>query len=211
MTYDQQFRHKALAHKDLNWSVTDPRLYNEAFTSCARSINRCTFCLQDDHTNNYCPHNQNRSVFGWFPDMTSWPTVSPAANPSFPKFATSHEICRHYNDGRCKQMQCKYYHTCTCSGCQGANPLINCPLCLANQTTERSHSPPRRGLPATLPGHISPQLFYAAEKELIPIILACAAWGYSWRGRQVVCQCGNQVVVAYLRSDLANIRKSCTF
>lgn len=29
VTYD---RRQALAKKDLNWSVTDPRLYNEAFT-----------------------------------------------------------------------------------------------------------------------------------------------------------------------------------
>ena len=30
--YDRQFRREALARKDLNWSVTDSRLYNEAFT-----------------------------------------------------------------------------------------------------------------------------------------------------------------------------------
>lgn len=149
VTYDQQFHHEALACTDLNWSVTDPWLY-KAFTGRARSINRYTFCLQDDHTINYCPHNPNRPVFGWFSDMTSWPTVSPAANPSFPKFATSHEICRRHNDGRCKQMLCKYCHTC--SGCQGAHPLINCPLRLANQITGRSRSLPRRGPPATLPG-----------------------------------------------------------
>ena len=39
-----------------------------------------------------------------------------------------------------------------------------------------------------------------AVKELIPIILACAAWGHSWQGQQVLCQCDNQVVVACLRS-----------
>lgn len=39
-----------------------------------------------------------------------------------------------------------------------------------------------------------------AEKELIPITLACAMWGSSWHGRQVVCYCDNQVVVACLRS-----------
>ena len=32
-----------------------------------------------------------------------------------------------------------------------------------------------------------------AEKELIPIILGCAAWGHSWSGHQVVCHCDNQV------------------
>ena len=39
-----------------------------------------------------------------------------------------------------------------------------------------------------------------AEKELIPIILACDAWGTSWKGQQVRCRCDNQVVVACLRS-----------
>ena len=39
-----------------------------------------------------------------------------------------------------------------------------------------------------------------AEKELIPIILACACWGASWAATQVVCHCDNQVIVACLRS-----------
>ena len=38
------------------------------------------------------------------------------------------------------------------------------------------------------------------EKELIPIILACASWGVAWRGCKVRCHCDNQVVVAALRS-----------
>ena len=39
-----------------------------------------------------------------------------------------------------------------------------------------------------------------AEKELLPIILACDAWGSAWHGKQVVCHYDNQVVVACLRS-----------
>ena len=39
-----------------------------------------------------------------------------------------------------------------------------------------------------------------AQKELIPIILACEAWGAAWHGLQVLCHCDNQVVVACLRS-----------
>ena len=37
-------------------------------------------------------------------------------------------------------------------------------------------------------------------KELIPIILGCAAWGHLWQARKVICNCDNQVVVAALRS-----------
>ena len=39
-----------------------------------------------------------------------------------------------------------------------------------------------------------------AEKELIPIILACQVWGTSWAGLQVICHCDNQAVVADLWS-----------
>ncbi len=39
-----------------------------------------------------------------------------------------------------------------------------------------------------------------AEKELLPIILACATWGKAWYGHRVTCRCDNQVVVACLRS-----------
>ena len=47
--------------------------------------------------------------------------------------------------------------------------------------------------------HMSESLSIA-ERELIPVILACAAWGRSWHGHQVVCHCDNQVVVASLHS-----------
>ena len=45
-----------------------------------------------------------------------------------------------------------------------------------------------------------PQALSIAEKELIPIILACDTWGQQWSGSQVQCNCDNQVVVACLRS-----------
>ena len=38
-----------------------------------------------------------------------------------------------------------------------------------------------------------------AAKELVPIILACAAWGRSWQACRVRCNCDNQVVVVALR------------
>ncbi len=39
-----------------------------------------------------------------------------------------------------------------------------------------------------------------AEKELIPIIVACQAWGEQWKGLQVICHSDNQSVVADLKS-----------
>ena len=37
------------------------------------------------------------------------------------------------------------------------------------------------------------------EKELIPILLGCAAWGAGWAGHQVICHSDNQVVVSCLK------------
>ena len=55
--YDRQYRREALARKDLNWSIPNVRLYNEAFTGRARVIPRCTYCLADDHMASNCPTN----------------------------------------------------------------------------------------------------------------------------------------------------------
>ena len=60
VTYDRQFRRKALARRNLNWSTPDPRLYSEAFTGRARSIPRCGHCLQDDHPSQRCPQNPDQ-------------------------------------------------------------------------------------------------------------------------------------------------------
>ncbi len=65
VTYDRQFRREALARKDLNWSIPDPRLYSEAFTGRARSIPRCSFCLQDDHLTQQCPQNPDQFWMSW--------------------------------------------------------------------------------------------------------------------------------------------------
>ncbi len=72
--YDRQFKREALARRDLDWSRTDPRFYNEAFTGRARSIPGCTFCicLQVDHTSQYRPKNPNRPWIGWCPDPSNW-------------------------------------------------------------------------------------------------------------------------------------------
>ena len=66
VSYDRQFRWEALSRKDLNWSVTDPRLYNEAFSGRARCIARCNYCLQDDHVSGACPRNPNHPWTEWF-------------------------------------------------------------------------------------------------------------------------------------------------
>ncbi len=48
-----------------------------------------------------------------------------------------------------------------------------------------------------------------AQKELIPIILACATWGDRWHSRRVLCHCDNQVVVVGLCSRTSRDKGTC--
>ena len=66
--YDRQFRREMLAPKDLDWSLPNARLYNEAFTGRARSITRCPQCLSEDHTAAVCQFSPNPPIVGWLQD-----------------------------------------------------------------------------------------------------------------------------------------------
>lgn len=45
-----------------------------------------------------------------------------------------------------------------------------------------------------------------AEKELLPIVIACASWGQAWQDHQIICHCDNQAVVASLRSRTSKVK-----
>ena len=168
VSYDRQFRHEALARRDLNWSVPDPRLYSEAFTGGrealarrdlnwsvpdprlyseaftgrARAIPRCQFCLQDDHTEPYCPRNTDRPWLNWFPDI---PSPRPQQPPGLPprtgpptRQRPLAEQCRRFNEGRCRPARCHYTHACR--DCRGPHPAVSCVPTQA-LTSGRSRSP----------------------------------------------------------------------
>ena len=42
-----------------NWSVPNSRLYNEAFTGHAKIMQRCQYCLSEDHGSTGCPQHPN--------------------------------------------------------------------------------------------------------------------------------------------------------
>ena len=83
VAYDRCYRREVVALKNLDWSVANARLYNEAFTGHARAIPRCSFCLQENHASQACPRNPNRPWFGWLPDPTL-ATQTPQQGPLAP-------------------------------------------------------------------------------------------------------------------------------
>ena len=128
--YDRQYRRDALARKDLNWSVLNSRLYNEAITGRARAIPRCTNCLGDDHTAGSCPLNPSFNVVG----------VAPSPSPTYRQGGLS-EICRNFNSARCRRVLCRYQHLCL--GCNGSHPYTSCPQRRPLTRPQRGHSPTR--------------------------------------------------------------------
>ena len=147
--YDRSYRWQALARKDLNWSVPDPRLYSEAFTGRARAIARCVWCLEDDHTNAMCPKNPHCPVFGFFPDPSAWLTQAASVPPwqmpsSSATPANIPEICRRYNEGKRQKATCKCRHICTT--CHGLHRQLECPQACSGRTRS-----PHQATPCNLP------------------------------------------------------------
>ena len=136
---DRQFRREALARRDLNWSVTDPRLYSEAFTGRARTIPRCHYCLQDDHTAQYCPQNPDHPWSTWTQEVVpSGPRLPhPSGSGSAARQRPMAELCHRFNEGRCKLARCRYTHACR--DCGGPHPGVSCP----SARSPRARSPIR--------------------------------------------------------------------
>ncbi len=128
VAYDRQFRREALARRDLNWSVPDSRLYSEAFTGRARSIPRCGHCLQDDHLSHQCPQNPSQLWMPWPVGPMAWQKSlsgqGPANTPTTRQASRSGELCRRFNEGRCRFASCKFAHSCRT--CGGSHPAIAC-------------------------------------------------------------------------------------
>ena len=103
VAYDRCYRREALAQRNLDWSVPNARLYNEAFTGRARAIPRCSFCLQEDHVAQTCPRNPNRPWFGWLHD--SHDQTALPHRPASSRLPQSPDLCRRYNEGKCKLCQ----------------------------------------------------------------------------------------------------------
>ena len=152
VAYDRQ---EALARRDLDWSVTDSRLYNEAFTGRARAIARCAVCLQDDDAASQCPRNPNRLMVGWLPDPTlCWPNQFvhpgvPVSRHTPTPLAGGQEVCRRFNHGHCTKQRCRYAHSC--SGCGGPHAHIHCTQKGGPLPGRRSRSPLRPSAGQNLP------------------------------------------------------------
>ena len=107
VVYGCCYRREALAQKHLNWSIPNPHLYNKAFTGRAKTIPRCSFCLQEDHATRHYLHNPNRSWLSEFSGSNS------EKNYRAMRGLPAAETCHLINEGKCTWMAttCHYSHT----------------------------------------------------------------------------------------------------
>ena len=140
VAYDRQYRREALARKDLNWSVLDSRLYNEAFTGRAKAIPRCRHCLSEAHASTACPIDPNPCSLHAHTQVPAPMQAPPPGQPPVPTTLGSsrREICRNFNEGRCKFQHCKYTHVC--KECLYPHPWI---LCHSNPAAPQYRQRPR--------------------------------------------------------------------
>ena len=52
-----------------------------------------------------------------------------------------------------------------------------------------------------------PESWAGVLKELLPIVIGVAVWGYQWRGQTVTCRCDNAAVVAIVKSGRSKMER----
>ena len=146
VAYDRQFRKEALGTKSLDWSVSNHRLYSDAFTGRAKAVVRCQHCLSDTHSSQQCPANPNPIPVLYMPDTSRYyhNTVVPPSWYMPPSPTKNPMVCRNYNDNRCTYPKCHYIHQCL--DCGHPHPYALCPRNPASHTFSAAGNRPRSPL-----------------------------------------------------------------
>ena len=66
--------------------------------------------------------------------------TAPSTLTQYPVQGT--QICRNYNEGRCRKLQCRYQHLCL--SCNESHPYMSCPRRRLPTKLPRARSPGRR-------------------------------------------------------------------
>ena len=142
-TYDAAYRRQAAATGHQRWSKINPSLYTVCFTGKARKAIRCDLCLSAGHKTEEC------SLAGEDdPDITQRmkavesAVVAFSANPQTggaPRGYRSPEVCRLFNEKRCRFRNCKYRHVCRI--CEGNHAAADC-LSPTKQPDHRANTGP---------------------------------------------------------------------
>lgn len=119
-TYDAAYRRQAAATGHKEWSKINPSLYTVCFTGKARKTTRCNLCLSAAHKTDDCHLTTDED-----PDLAVRVRAVESAVVAFSgRTRQSTEICRLFNEKRCRFRSCKYRHICQI--CSGNHPVVDC-------------------------------------------------------------------------------------
>ena len=154
-TYDAAYRRQAAATGHKKWSQVNPSLYTVCFTGKARKTTRCDLCLSLAHKTEDCHLSTDDD-----PDLSKRmravesAVVAFSSNNMVMKMPLSSEVCRLYNQRKCKFRNCKYGHIC--QRCSGNHPAIDCPLFPKQGNSAGGAGPIRYNKPAQHPPSTAP-------------------------------------------------------
>ena len=147
-TYDAAYHRQAAATGHKQWSKVNPSLYTICFTGKARRAVRCDLCLSAAHKTHECSLATDED-----PDLVhrlkavesavvAFSTNSQGSAPT--RGYRSSEVCRLFNEKRCRFRNCKYRHICR--ACEGNHAAVDCPVAAkpADQAPSAGPGPTRR-------------------------------------------------------------------
>ena len=129
-TYDAAYRRQAAATGHKQWSKVNSSLYTICFTGKARKATRCDLCLSTTHKTSECSLAIDEDPdLGQRLKAVESAVIAFSANPhgiTGTRGIRSSEVCRLFNEKRCKFRNCKYRHVCRI--CEGNHPAPECPF-----------------------------------------------------------------------------------
>ena len=147
-SYDAAYRRQAAATGHKKWSKVNPSLYTVCFTGKARKAARCDLCLSAAHKSEEChlagddDPDMARRIRAVESAVVAFSSGSHGSQPA--RAFLSGEVCRLFNEKRCRFRNCKYRHVCRI--CEGAHAALDCPR-QGGQSGNAGPGPTRRENP----------------------------------------------------------------
>ena len=125
--YDTFYRRNAAVTNNRKWSAVNSSIYSLCFTGKASGRKRCDICRSTNHTTKSCPDEDKIDV--QLPTRlktieSALLTLATAKTEAADGPGPSTEVCRLYNNNKCRYKKCKYRHACAV--CNGPHPAVWC-------------------------------------------------------------------------------------
>ena len=128
--YDMAFRCQAAIAGIRKWSEVNGTLYVTCFTGKGLDRQRCELCLSSLHKTGDCLLQGSKTAAFQPPTQQQWqgwvppPRGTPSQAPAWRQLPPSGEICKLWNDNRCRYARC--WHTHACMQCGDSHPAVAC-------------------------------------------------------------------------------------